>query len=231
MKRPYTQTILLIDEDKESLNYLKNELTNRKYKVLSATTAQEGIDFTIKAIVDLIILDLNLPDKDGLAVIEFIRSFNNNVPMIVLTKRNSIDDKVMALDSGANDYVTKPYNLFELLARIRKEFRYLKEEEEHLITNGPLVIDYGDKVVYVNGKEVHLTNFEYKILLILAENLGRTVSYKDLINGVWGSTSGQDQNGLRVFVAGIRKKIEKDLTTRKLIRTCVGHGYRMEYMD
>lgn len=231
MKRPYTQTILLIDEDKESLNYLKNELTNRKYKVLSVTTAQEGIDFTIKAIVDLIILDLNLPDKDGLAVIEFIRSFNNNVPMIVLTKRNSIDDKVMALDSGANDYITKPYNLFELLARIRKEFRYLKEEEEHLITNGPLVIDYGDKVVYVNGKEVHLTNFEYKILLILAQNLGRTVSYKDLINGVWGSTSGQDQNGLRVFVAGIRKKIEKDLTTRKLIRTCVGHGYRMEYMD
>ena len=183
-----------------------------------------------KNLVDLIILDLNLPDRDGMSVIEFLRSFNNVISIIVLTKRSNIDDKVLALDAGANDYMVKPYSFLELLARVKKEFRYKKDLDEHILTNGPLSIDYGAKMVFVNGKEVHLTNFEYKILLILATNIGKTVSYESLINAVWGK-DGQDQNGLRVFMAGIRKKIEKDKSLQKIIRTCVGIGYRMDIIE
>ncbi len=224
------KTILIIDEDKSIQHYLRNELSSRGLKVFLASSAQEGVDFCIKNVVDLIILELNLPDKDGMNVIEFLRTFNATISIIVVSKRNNIDDKILALDAGANDYMTKPFNFLELLARIRKEFRYHKEEDEHLLINGPLTIDYGGKCVYLNGTEVHLTNFEYKILLILASNIGKVVSYEELINSVWGN-NGQDQNGLRVFMAGIRKKIGKDALSRKLIRTCVGMGYRMDYIN
>ncbi len=230
MEKLFNKTILIIDEDKANQVYLKNGLSERGFKVYATDSAQEGIDFVIKNLVDLIILDLNLPDKDGMSVIEFLRSFTNIISIIVLTKRNNIDDKVLALDAGANDYMVKPYNFLELLARVKKEFRYKKDLDEHILTNGPLSIDYGSKMVFVNGKEVHLTNFEYKILLILATNIGKTVSYESLINAVWGK-DGQDQNGLRVFMAGIRKKIEKDKSLRKMIRTCVGIGYRMDIIE
>ena len=230
MEKLFNKTILIIDEDKMNQVHLKNGLSERGLKVFAVDNAQEGIDFVIKNLVDLIILDLNLPDRDGMSVIEFLRSFNNVISIIVLTKRSNIDDKVLALDAGANDYMVKPYSFLELFARVKKEFRYKKDLDEHILTNGPLSIDYGSKMVFVNGKEVHLTNFEYKILLILATNIGKTVSYESLINAVWGK-DGQDQNGLRVFVAGIRKKIEKDKSLQKMIRTCVGIGYRMDIIE
>ena len=230
MEKLFNKTILIIDEDKMNQVHLKNGLSERGLKVFAVDNAQEGIDFVIKNLVDLIILDLNLPDRDGMSVIEFLRSFNNVISIIVLTKRSNIDDKVLALDAGANDYMVKPYSFLELFARVKKEFRYKKDLDEHILTNGPLSIDYGSKMVFVNGKEVHLTNFEYKILLILATNIGKTVSYESLINAVWGK-DGQDQNGLRVFMAGIRKKIEKDKSLQKMIRTCVGIGYRMDIIE
>ncbi len=230
MEKLFNKTILIIDEDKMNQVHLKNGLSERGLKVFAVDNAQEGIDFVIKNLVDLIILDLNLPDRDGMSVIEFLRSFNNVISIIVLTKRSNIDDKVLALDAGANDYMVKPYSFLELFARVKKEFRYKKDLDEHILTNGPLSIDYGSKMVFVNGKEIHLTNFEYKILLILATNIGKTVSYESLINAVWGK-DGQDQNGLRVFMAGIRKKIEKDKSLRKMIRTCVGIGYRMDIIE
>ena len=230
MEKLFNKTILIIDEDKMNQVHLKNGLSERGLKVFAVDNAQEGIDFVIKNLVDLIILDLNLPDRDGMSVIEFLRSFNNVISIIVLTKRSNIDDKVLALDAGANDYMVKPYSFLELFARVKKEFRYKKDLDEHILTNGPLSIDYGSKMVFVNGKEIHLTNFEYKILLILATNIGKTVSYESLINAVWGK-DGQDQNGLRVFMAGIRKKIEKDKSLQKMIRTCVGIGYRMDIIE
>lgn len=230
MEKLFNKTILIIDDDKMNQVHLKSGLGEKGFKVFAVDSAQEGIDFVIKNLVDLIILDLNLPDRDGMSVIEFLRSFNNVISIIVLTKRSNIDDKVLALDAGANDYMVKPYSFLELLARVKKEFRYKKDLDEHILTNGPLSIDYGAKMVFVNGKEVHLTNFEYKILLILATNIGKTVSYESLINAVWGK-DGQDQNGLRVFMAGIRKKIEKDKSLQKIIRTCVGIGYRMDIIE
>lgn len=221
------KTILIVDDDKINQHYLKNELSMKGYECIITSSAQEGIDFCIKKIIDLIILDLNTSDKDGIWFIEYLRSFNNEIPIIVLTKRSGIEDKVMALDGGANDYMVKPYNFLELIARIKKEFRYIQDEDDHLITNGPLVIDYGGKVVYLNGKDIHLTNFEYKILLILASNMGKVVSYDELISQVWG-VDGQDQNGLRVFMAGIRRKLEKDKNSKGIISTCVNQGYKMK---
>lgn len=222
--------ILIVDEDKTYQHGLKNELSNRGFEVFLASSAQEGIDYCIKKVIDLIILELNLSDHDGMWYIENLRSFNNQIPIIVVTKRGSIEDKVLALDAGANDYLVKPFNFLELLARMRKEFRYLKKEDEHTITNGPLEIDYNGKVVYLNGKEVHLTNFEYKILLILASNMGKVVSYNELISQVWG-VDGQDQNGLRVFMAGIRRKVEKDKNSKGIIATAVNQGYKMNVIS
>lgn len=218
--------ILIIDNDRFSTNTLKNELKEKGFNAIVVTSCQEGIDYCIKDIIDLVLLELNLPDHDGLFFIESLRSFNNIIPIIVVSKRAGIDDKILALNAGANDYLVKPYYFLELLARINKEFRYRKSEEEHLLINGPLTIDYGGKLIFVNGKEIHLTNFEYKILLILATNLGKVVSYNELISSVWGN-NGQDQNGLRVFLAGIRRKIEKDKNAKKLIETAVGMGYKM----
>lgn len=227
MNKRKPKTILIIDSDKAMQKALSNALEEKGFNCFVSDTAQEGIDYCIKDIIDLVILELSLKDRDGMSVIEFLRTFNNKISIIVLSKRSSIDDKVLALESGANDYMTKPFSFLELLARIKKEFRYKYEDDGHIITNGPLQIDYEAKSVYVNGKEVHLTNFEYKILLLLAQNLGKTVDYEEIISTIWG-VGGQDQNGLRVFMAGIRKKIAKDEKSAKLIKTCVGMGYRMD---
>ena len=130
----------------------------------AVSTASEAIDFCIKSVIDLVLLDLGLPDKDGLYVIQTIRSFNNTLPIIVVSSRTNVESKVLALDAGANDYVTKPFNMDELFASMRKEFRYLTSEERYIFKNGNLMIDYDAKTIYVNGVEVHFTNFEYKIV-------------------------------------------------------------------
>lgn len=220
------KTILIVESDKTSANSLMKLLKGEGYQTISVSTAQEAIDACIKKVIDLIILELNLKDKDGMVVIDTIRSFTNVLPIIVVSNRGNVESKVMAFDTGANDYVVKPYNNYELLARIRNQFRYQKEDKEHLFINGNLTIDFDAKTIFINGIEVHFTNFEYKIIVLLAMNLGKTLTYDFIIAHVWGR-GGNDQNGLRVFMAGIRKKIEKDSRSAKIIRTDIGTGYRM----
>lgn len=221
------KTILIIDPDKNNYHFLKNELSKRFGKILWAQNATDGMNALIRDVVDLVILELSLPDKDGMNVIEYIRSFNNKMSIIILSKRTLVEDKILAIDMGANDYLTKPYSIYELISRIRKEFRYYLVEEEYNLINGPLKIDYVGKNVYMDNKLIHLTNFEYKILYYLATNIDKTISYQELINYVWG-TNGQDANALRVFVAGLRKKISSNNSnSKKLIQTKVGMGYRM----
>ena len=225
-----TRSILVIEDDKATLNKIKNQLKELNYKVACVMTAQEGVDYCIKNIVDLILLDLGLPDKDGMYVIETVRSFNNTLPIIVVSGRTTTESKGLALDAGANDYMTKPFSMDELRARIRKELINTYTEEKHLFINGNLTIDYDAKTIFVNGVEVHFTNFEFKIVTLLANNLGKTLAYDYIINHVWGK-DGQDQNGLRVFMAGIRKKISRDPKSAKLIRTDIGSGYRMNKIN
>src|SRR5574344_288283 len=220
------KTILVVDSDKSAALNLIKVLKAEGYSTIYVGTAQEAIDTCIKKIIDLIILELNLKDKDGMVVIDTIRSFTNTLPIIVLSSRSNVESKVMAFDTGANDFVTKPFNNYELLARIRNQFRYMKDETKHLFINGNLNIDFNAKTIFSNGVEVHFTNFEYKIVVLLAMNLGKTLPYDYIISHVWGK-DGNDQNGLRVFMAGIRRKIEKDTRSSKLIRTDIGVGYRM----
>lgn len=220
------KTILVVDSDKGAALNLIKVLKAEGYSTIYVGTAQEAIDTCIKKIIDLIILELNLKDKDGMVVIDTVRSFTNTLPIIVLSSRSNVESKVMAFDTGANDFVTKPFNNYELLARIRNQFRYMKDETKHLFINGNLTIDFDAKTIFINGVEVHFTNFEYKIVVLLAMNLGKTLTYDYIISHVWGK-DGNDQNGLRVFMAGIRRKIEKDTRSAKLVRTDIGVGYRM----
>lgn len=221
-----TKTILIVDNDKLCVTNLTKLLKGEGYACLSVATAQEAIDACIKKIIDLVLLELNLKDKDGMVVIDTIRSFTNTLPIIVVSNRANVESKVMAFETGANDYLTKPFNNYELLARIKNQFRYLKEPNDHLFINGNLTIDYDAKTIFVNGVEVHFTNFEYKIIVLLAMNLDKTLTYDFIISHVWGR-DGNDQNGLRVFMAGIRKKLERDSRSSKIIRTDIGTGYRM----
>ncbi len=224
------KTILVCQDDKANVNNIKNSLKNDGYDVITCSFAQEAIDICIKSLIDLLIIDLQLPDKDGMVAIETIRSFNNKLPIIVVTSRNNIESKVMAFETGANDYLVKPFNMLELIARIKNQLRYFYVEDKHTLTNGPLVIDYDAKNIFVNGVEVHFTNFEYKIIVLLAQNLDKTLTHQYIISHIWGE-GGQDPNGLRVFMAGIRKKINKDARSREILRTDVGIGYRMNSVD
>jgi len=221
-----TKTILVVDSDKTCSQNMQKLLKSENYQTLAVSNAQEAIDICIKKVIDMVILELNLEDRDGMVAIDTIRSFTNTLPIIVVSSRVNVESKVMALDTGANDYLTKPYNNYELLARIRNQFRYVKEVKQHILINGNLTIDFDAKTIFINGVEVHFTNFEYKIVVLMALNLGKTLSYDYIISHVWGK-DGNDQNGLRVFMAGIRRKIEKDPRSAKLIRTDIGVGYRM----
>ncbi|MFA6755351.1 MAG: response regulator transcription factor [Bacilli bacterium] len=225
------KNVLVVESDKTASQLIAKPLKDAGYNVILVGDAQTAIDTCIKKVIDLIIMELNLPDKDGMAVIDTVRSFTNTLPIIVVSSRNNVETKVLAFDTGANDYMVKPINQYELLARIRNQFRYTnKNDEQHLFINGNLTIDFDAKTIFINGVEVHFTNFEYKIVVLLAMNLDKTLTYDYIITHVWGA-NGNDQNGLRVFMAGIRRKIEKDSRSAKLIRTYIGVGYRMNKVN
>ncbi|HKL72922.1 MAG TPA: response regulator transcription factor [Candidatus Onthovivens sp.] len=221
-----TKNILIVDDDKSNQQNLRNILKNSNYNVQCVSECQEGIDFCISNIVDLIITELNLPDKDGMVLIDNVRVFNDEIPIIVLTKRDSTENKVIAFGVGANDFVSKPFIAAELLARVKKEFRIKRIEKNSTFVNGHFKIDYDAKSVYINNKLIHLTNIEYKILALLSENVNKTLTTDQIITRTWGE-NGQDRNGLRVFIAGIRKKIEKKSERNKLIKTVINVGYSM----
>lgn len=221
--------ILVIEDDKAIQNLLKISLKQENHTVTAVTSAREGIDYTVKNIVDLIILDLGLPDMDGINVVKTVREFNERLPMIVVSARDGEDEKIKCLDAGVNDYVQKPFSSAELMARIRAALRYSTASDgtqTAVFSNGELKIDFTAHSVYVRGEEVHLTNYEYKLLCVLAQNVGKTLTHNQIISKVWG-VGGNDANGLRVFMANIRRKIEKDPYSQEFIRTEVGVGYRM----
>ena len=168
---------------------------------------------------------------DGINVILKVREINDALPIIVVSVRGNESEKIMCLDAGANDYVQKPFSTAELLARVRAALRinaHVAESPEFI--NGGLKIDFNAHSVYLNGQEVHVTNYEYKILCVLAKNMGKTLTHNYIISKVWGP-GGNDINGLRVFMAGIRRKIEKNAYSQDFIRTDVGVGYRMNKIE
>ena len=221
-------TILVIEDDKMIQNLMATTLEISNYNFQIASNAEQGILKAASYNPDVIILDLGLPDIDGIEVIKRVRSFSCT-PVIVVSARVDNDDKISALDAGADDYLTKPFNTEELLARIRAALRrksYSNDEkvQDSIFINGNLKIDYAQGCVYVDDKEVHLTAIEYKLLCLLAKNLGKVLTHNYIKKEIWLDDNGCDsQLSLRVFVTNLRKK----LNASDYIKTHVGIGYRM----
>jgi two-component system KDP operon response regulator KdpE len=180
---------------------------------------------------DLIILDLGLPDIDGFKVLKSIREWSQ-VPIIILTVRDSEIDKVSLLDAGANDYVTKPFGVPELLARIRVALRLSQPADDKAVfKSGPLEIDYAAHIVKLNGYEIRLTDTEYRLLSLLAKNAGKLLTQRELLKEVWGISAIQHTHYLRIYIAQLRHKLEKDPSRPQMIITEPGVGYRMNVKD
>jgi two-component system KDP operon response regulator KdpE len=218
--------ILIIDDEEQIRKLLEITLKTNNYNVTEAATAKEGIIMASNHPPDLIILDLGLPDKDGLTVLQELRQWHTN-PIIILSVQNSEEIIIKALDSGANDYLTKPFRTGELLARIRSALRsLLPEENEPIINSGDLQIDLYSRTVKKRGELIKLTTTEYSLLALFAKNDGKVLTHQYLLRAVWGPGFINQSQYLRVFMAQIRKKIEDDPNRPEYLLTESGVGYR-----
>ncbi len=224
-----TPQILIIEDDRSIRTVLRVSLEANGYSVLEAENATTGLQMAIRESPDAVILDLGLPDKDGRHVIRSLRDWST-VPILVLSARDNETDKVEALDTGADDYVTKPFNSMELLARIRVALRHSSRNtapEEPLFRSGELTVDLSARTVTVAGNPVHLTPTEYKILHVLIRHAGKLVTHRQLLNDVWGPDALHETQYLRVHMANLRAKIERQPAQPKLLLTDPGIGYRL----
>lgn len=227
-------TIIVIEDEKSICNFIETTLTAHNYKVITASTGQEGLSCITSCFPDLVLLDLGLPDIDGIEVVKQVRSWSM-IPIIVISARTQEQEKVLALDTGCDDYITKPFGTSELLARIRTALRH----QQHLTGNGmintepiysydDLTIDFSKRLVTLAGQEIHLTQIEYKLVSLLAKNGGRVLTYDYSINHIWGPYADNNNNQiLRVNMAHIRRKLEKNPAEPNYIFTEIGVGYRM----
>ena len=226
------QKILLIEDEKNICNFIATTLRAQNYKVSFANSATNGLSLAASECPDLILLDLGLPDMDGIDVIRNIREWSN-MPIIIISARTQEREKVEALDAGADDYITKPFGTSELVARIRTALRRLAinnntsaSGQGRYVAKG-LVIDYDKHVVTVDGKIVHFTQVEYKILTFLSRNAGKVITYDTLLTHVWGPYMDSNNRILRVNMANIRRKVEQNTADPQYIFTEIGIGYRM----
>lgn len=222
--------VLLIEDDSQIRRFLRVTLGSSGYNLLEATSAQEGIKRVGLQHPDLIILDLTLPDLDGLEVARQLREWTTT-PIIVLSARNQEKDKVAALDAGADDYLTKPFGTEELLARMRVALRHAvraaQGTDDPVFTLGDLRVDMLHRQVFVGAQEVHLTPIEYKLLLILVQNAGKVITRRQLLHHVWGPTYVDETHYLRVYMGQLRHKLEADPTRPRYLITEPGVGYRL----
>lgn len=225
--------VLVIEDDKYIMSLVTMLLKDEGYRVIEAAAGKEAISLFYANNPDIILLDLGLPDIDGMDVIRNIRE-KSNAPIIVISAREEEYDKINALDSGADDYMTKPFFMGELLARIRVAERKINSlnglnSNEESFTCDYLTVDYTRGVVLVNGEEVHLTATEYKLLKLLIANRGKVLTHNYILNQIWGYGEAGDAKSLRVFMANLRRKIELDTAKPRFIITQVGIGYRFVY--
>ena len=222
--------ILIVEDDNHIKNLISTTLKVYKYNYLVATSGNEAIMLAVSHKPDIILLDLGLPDMDGVEIIKNVREWSN-IPIIVISARSEDKDKIDALDFGADDYITKPFSVEELLARIRVATRRLnsmnEKQAESIFKNGDLTIDYSAGCVYLYDKELHLTPIEYKLLCLLSKNVGKVLTHTYITMEIWGTTLESDVASLRVFMTTLRKKIEQDSVESKYIQTHIGVGYRM----
>ena len=221
--------ILVVEDDGTVRNLIATTLKSNDYRFLTAADGEAAIAAASTRQPDIVLLDLGLPDMDGVEIIRRIRSWSQ-MPIIVISARSEDTDKIAALDAGADDYLTKPFSVAELLARLRVTQRRLAAQEnrtgESTFRNGSLLIDYGAGCAYLDGDPVKLTPTEYKLLCLLAKDVGKVLTHTYLTNKIWGSCWESDMASLRVHMATLRKKLEKNSDTQ-YIQTHIGIGYRM----
>ena len=221
--------ILVVEDDRQIRKLVSTTLSANGYNIECAIDGEQAIMAVSTNKFDIVLLDLGLPDIDGVTVIKKIREWSN-IPIIVVSARGEDSDKISALDNGADDYLTKPFSIEELMARIRVAQRRLSnisEESEAIFKNGDLVVDYPAGTAYLKGEELSLTPIEYKLLSLLAQNAGKVLTHTYIIDKIWGNSVDSDVASLRVFMASLRKKIEKDTAHPEYIQTHIGTGYRM----
>lgn len=220
-------TILLIEDDPNITDFMEVVLGQERYQLTIASTGMEALTAFQTTSVDLVLLDLGLPDIDGIDLLKILRK-RMHLPIIIISARNNEEEKVKALDLGADDYVTKPFGTNELLARIRTALRHknVQTETVAVVENKELKIDFEKQLVYKDGREIHLTKNEYRILALMFRQLGKVVTYQTLMTEVWGPYSNDSQT-LRVNMSNIRKKIEQDTLKPEYLITEIGVGYRL----
>ena len=225
-------TILLIEDEENIRSFIYTALKAQGYKVTVAGTGVEGLHLSASLCPDIILLDLGLPDMDGVDIIGKLRTWTA-IPIIVISARTNEHEKARALDRGADDYITKPFGTIELLARIRTSLRHSNQMQD--ISNihqkpyncGGLSINFNDHVVSLDGQIIHLTQIEYKLLTLLAKNSGKVLTYTFIMEKIWGPYTDGNNQILRVNMANIRRKIEKNPATPEYVFTEIGIGYRM----
>ncbi len=225
-------TILVVEDDAPVRNLMITTLKTHEYKYLTAPTGQEAVMLASSHNPDVVFLDLGLPDMDGIDVIRQIRSWSN-MPIIVISARSEDEDKISALDAGADDYLTKPFSVEELLARLRVTIRRLSMmntdtgADSSVYINGNLKIDFPAGCAFLNGEELKLTPIEFKLLCLLAKNTGKVLTHTYITQNIWGRSWDNDVASLRVFMVTLRKKLEQGPDSPEYIQTHVGIGYRM----
>ncbi|MBE6865549.1 MAG: response regulator transcription factor [Oscillospiraceae bacterium] len=226
----YKETILIVEDDFQIRNFISYSLRNEGYICKIVSTGSRAINTIANETVDLVILDLGLPDIDGIDVIRMLREWSE-IPVIVVSARDQDREKAYALDLGADDYLTKPFSSTELLARIRVAVRHMKRREsvkkQSVIQVGGLSVDFEKRIVTLDGNEIHLTPMEYSLMSLLIKNRGKVVTTASVIKELWGPGYGQDTQALRTLMAGLRRKIEANPAKPRYIMTEIGVGYRM----
>ena len=224
--------ILFVEDDAAVGNLIATTLETQNYQFHRAKNGSQAVMDALSCRPDVMLLDLGLPDIDGIEIIKKIRSWSN-MPIIVVSARSDDRDKVAALDAGADDYLTKPFSVEELLARLRVTQRRIaimqneNKTDESVFTNGMLRIDYAAGCAYMNGEALHLTPIEYKLLCLLAHNIGKVLTHTYITQKIWGNSLESDIASLRVFMATLRKKLEANPNSPQYIQTHIGVGYRM----
>lgn len=223
--------LILVVEDEEPIsNFISAILTSNHYSLIKASSGRDAISLAASCCPDLVLLDLGLPDMDGIDVLKCLRQWSG-IPIIIVSARGNEQEKVEALDLGADDYITKPFGTSELIARIRTEIRHSRKNREDSasmgkVTVGDLTIDCDKRLVMVGEKDVHLTPIEYKLIVLLSQYLGKVLTYDFIMKEIWGPYADEIQ-ALRVNMANIRRKLEANPAEPRYIVTEVGVGYRM----
>lgn len=222
--------ILVVEDDRPVCSLITTTLKIHDYPFLTAGNGAQAISLAVSQKPDIILLDLGLPDMDGMEVIRSVRSWSS-LPILIISARSEDTDKIAALDAGADDYLTKPFSVEELLARLRATERRLsymadREKESPVFQNGPLTIHYDSEEVFVQDQLIHLTPIEYRLLKLLAQQIDRVLTHSYIISKIWGAPTESDRTSLRVYMATLRRKLEK-AGAPGIIQTHVSIGYRM----